>query len=165
MRSASQLLTILLVMACASRQSPPQGSRSPSADPPVEVILRNTSWEDPELAAKGLGRLEVIVRVADRPAQTIQNAHVNVKLVGDGNAWTQKLTDQRGMALFDSTAVGTYEITVRAIGYGTARGRITVSRGCRSDVEAYIGLAAIGIAPPPPEPGRIRLTTCRTPQP
>ena len=163
MRSACQFVVMILVAACASRQALPTAVNAPTGYPPTEVVLRNTSWEDPELAAKGLGRLEVIVRVADRPAQMIQNAYVLVKLTGD-NPWKEKRTDQRGIALFDSTLIGNYDITVRAIGYGTAKGRITVSRGCRSDVEAYIGLAAIGISPPPPEPGRIRLTTCRVPQ-
>lgn len=163
MRNACQNVLILLSAACISQQSPPVDVASQSANPPVEVVLRNTSWEDPELAAKGLGRLEVVVRAADRPAQVIQNAMVQVKLVGDYPP-KQKLTDQRGIALFDSTSVGNYEITIKAIGYGSAYGRITVSPGCRTDAEVYIGVVAIGLDPPPREPSRIRLTTCRTPQ-
>ena len=158
------LCATVMAAACASHQASPNDlPREPDYRPP-EVILRRTSWEDPELAAKGLGRMEVVVRVADRPAQTIQQALVDIRLVGEGNASKKVLTDQSGVARFDSIAIGTYQLTVRAIGYETARSEATVSGGCRTDVEAYLGIFTIGIAPPPPEPGRMHVTTCRTPE-
>jgi len=163
MRVLCGSLCAIVMAACASHQASPNDQpREPDYRPP-EVILRNTSWEDAELAAKGLGRMEVVVRVADRPAQTIQQALVEIGLAGERNASKKVLTDQSGVARFDSIAIGQYRLTVRAIGYGNARSEATVSGGCRTDVEAYIGRAAIGIAPPPPEPGRMRVTTCRTP--
>jgi hypothetical protein len=164
MRVLGGSLCVIAMAACTSHQPPPNDQPRESGYRPPEVILRNTSWEDPELAAKGLGRMEVVVRVADRPAQTIHQALVDVRLVADGNLSKKVLTDQNGVARFDSIAVGRYQLTVRAIGYANARSEVTVSGGCRTDVEAYIGISAQGIAPPPPEPGRIRVTTCRTPQ-
>ncbi len=163
MRGMFLSVCCVILTACASRQAEPNDvpAAPETGYQPPEVVLRIKSWEDPELAARGLGRLEVVVRVADRPAQTIANAYVNAKLAGAGNAWKQVLTDGQGIARLDSLAVGRYELTVRAIGYGTAKSEAPISPGCRTDVEAYIGLAAIGIAPPPPEPGRMRVTTCR----
>jgi carboxypeptidase family protein len=162
-RGLLRTMTCLVLGACASRQSAPNdvdGPRGSDYRPP-EVILRNTSWEDPELAARGLGRLEFVVRVADRPAQVVADAQVSVKPAGVGNAWQQVMADANGVARLDSIAVGRYELTVRRIGYGPLKSEAVVSPGCRTDVEAYIGVSAVGIAPPPPEPGRVRVTTCR----
>ena len=164
MRAAFLGFGLALATACASHQSPPPESGTQPVTPPPVVIYRNTSWEDPELATKGLGRLEVVVRVADRPAQVVQSANVSIRLVGATGPSRQLFTDQRGVAAFDAGAVGRYDMIVRAIGYGVAQAQVSVSPGCRSDVEVYIGIFAVGIAPPPPEPSRIRVTTCRPPR-
>jgi hypothetical protein len=161
-RELYRSLGCIVLAACATRQAVPiDDAPRESGYRPPEVILRNTSWQDPELAARGLGRLELVVRAGDRPTQTVANAYVNVRLAGTGNAWKQLVADAQGVARLDSIVVGRYELTVRAVGYGSARSEATVSPGCRTDVEVYIGLAAVGIAPPPPEPGRMRVTTCR----
>jgi hypothetical protein len=166
MRVARASFSLLVIAACSSRQAQPvavvpvAGVSQARENPPPEIILLNHSWEDPELAARGLGRLEVSVRAADRPAQAIVGALVSLRIDGR-DARRPVQADQRGVALFDSVAVGRYELLVRAIGYGSARAPVPVAPGCRTDVEAYIGIQAIGIAPPPPEPGRVRITTCR----
>ena len=162
MHGLSRTLTCIIVAACASRQAVPNDNAQPgNGHRPPEVIVRNTSWEDPELAAMGLGRLEFAIRVADRPAQKVAQAQVLVKLSGAAGPWRQLVTDEQGIARLDSIAVGRYELRVRAIGYAPAQSEATVSPGCRTDVEVYIGISAMGIAPPPPEPGRVRVTTCR----
>jgi hypothetical protein len=115
-----------------------------------------------ELAAKGLGRMEVVVRVADRPAESVQQALVSIKMTEDVTPAKQKLSNDKGVVEFDSIAVGKYQLVVRAIGYGAAKAEIPVSPGCRTDVEAYIGRQAIGLGVPPTEPSRVRITTCRT---
>jgi hypothetical protein len=135
--------------------------RIPASVARPEIIYRNTSWEDPELGGKGLGRLEVVVRVADRPTQVVQGADVWVRPDGDTGRSRRRLTDLKGVVTFDSAAVGSYEMIIRAIGYGVGHAQVVVSPGCRTDVEVYIGVFAIGIAPPPPEPARVRVTTCR----
>ena len=162
MRGLFRTFIWITLAGCASRPAEPNDSlpRAVGYRPP-EVIVRNTSWEDPELAARGLGRFEFSVRAADRPAQKVAQAQVLVKVIGARNPWTQVMTDEQGLARLDSIAVGRYEIRVRAIGYGPAHSDAMVSPGCRTDVEVYIGLSAIGISPPPPEPGRMRVTTCR----
>lgn len=149
---------LLVAVTCASPQSRRPDTNS---EPLPEVIVRSTSWEDAELAAKGLGRLEIVVRVADRPAQVVQQANVALRVAGDEGRWRYILANERGVAVVDSLAVGRYELLFRAIGYAPAKTLVTVLPGCRSDVEAYIGLSAIGIDPPLPEPSRIRVTTCR----
>jgi len=40
-------------------------------------------------------------------------------------------------------SVGRYDMVVSAIGYGVAQTQVSVSPGCRSDVEVYIGIFAI----------------------
>ena len=162
MRGVYRTAICSLLAACATRQAVPNVDTQPASGfRAPEVILRNTSWEDPELAAKGLGRLEFAIRSADRPAQKVSEALVLVKLSGTQNPWKQVMTDEQGIARFDSIAVGRYELRVRRIGYGPANSEAIVSPGCRTDVEVYIGISAMGIAPPPPEPGRVRVTTCR----
>jgi hypothetical protein len=98
----SRALFLCAVAACASRQSPSdsfgEGERIDSPRP--EIILRNTSWLDPELAARGLGRLEVTVRVADRPAQNIQQSTVSIRQA-DREVRRPMATDARGIARLD----------------------------------------------------------------
>jgi hypothetical protein len=48
-----------------------------------------------------------------------------------------------------------------AIGYVPETLLVTVTAGCRTDVEIYLGMDFVGIAPPPPMPGRATITTCR----
>ena len=162
MRSAFRCLIPILVAGCASRQMTPGPVSSQPSPPPQELILRGTSWEDPELAARGLGRMEVVVRVADRTAETVVQALVSITLIGKGTPAKQLLSNDKGVVEFDSIAVWQYQLLVRAIGYGSASAEVPVSPGCRTDVEAYIGRQAIGINPPPAEPSRVRITTCRT---
>ena len=65
------------------------------------------------------------------------------------------------MVTFDSLPIGQYEVIVRALGYSATRAVVPVFPGCRTDVEAYIGIMYVGLAPPPPEKSLIRITTCR----
>jgi hypothetical protein len=165
MRKITHTLCVVLLMACSARQAPVQVYTEPPQDPvyrPAEVIVRNTSWEDPELAAKGLGRMEFVVRVSGRPAQTISQALVDVRHVRDAGRGKRASTNDRGVATFDSLAVGRYQLTVRAIGYASAKSEMIVLPGCRTDIEVYIGVQALGLAPPPPEPSHTRVTTCRS---
>ena len=100
------------------------------------------------------------MRVADRPAQNIQQSTVSIRQA-DREVRRPMATDARGSARLDSVAVGQYQLIVRAIGYGGARATVPVFPGCRTDVEVYLGIFAIGIAPPPPQRSMVRITTCR----
>ena len=160
MQNVMRALSVVLLTACAARQAPNEVPREGGYRPP-EVIERNTSWEDLELAAKGLGRMEFAVRVSGRPTQAVQQALVGIQRVGDLRPTKQALTDDRGVVAFDSIAVARYQLTVRSIGYAQAKSDVDVLPGCRTDVEIYIGIQAIGLNPPTPEPTRVRVTTCR----
>ena len=150
-------LTFLAVAACSSRRAAQESEvLAPSA---LTTILRETSFEDPDLAARNMGRLEIVVRSADRPTQALPSAAVLVRV--NGRDSLQRLTDQQGLVRLDSVPVGDHEIMVRRIGYAVARASVPVKRGCRTDAEVYISIAAIGIAPPPSMPTRITVTTCR----
>ena len=106
MRSVYGCLSLILVTACASHRSPSNANTSATSDSAPELILRRTSWEDPELAAKGIGRMEVAVRVADRPGRPVTQALVSIKIGGDGAPSKQKATNEKGVVEFDSKAVG-----------------------------------------------------------
>lgn len=151
------VLAPLLGAACRSTRPAPAVERTVDRSN-VSVVVREASFEDSELAARGLGRLEVVVRSMDRPTQVLPEAQVLLRTRRDS---LRGATDQRGLARFDSVSVGELELIVRRIGYGIARATIQIKPGCRTDVEAYIALSAIGIAPPPPMPGRVAITTCR----
>lgn len=148
----------LAVYGCAFRNSP-TATRATPASPAVTTILREASYEDSDLTARNRGRLEVVVRSTDRPTQALPSAQVLVRM-GQRDALA-RLTDERGMAVFDSLEVGEHELVVRRLGYGLARAIVPIQRGCRTDAEAYIAVQSIGIAPPPAMPGRVTLTTCR----
>lgn len=163
-----RLAGVVLLIACASRQSVPDGYLPVTVyeDAPADssarstLIYRRNSYTDDGLAALGLGRLEFAVRSAGRPTQVIPQAYVIIR-AGEQAPPQRLLSDQRGIAAYDSIAVGRYQVVVRAIGYVAAAFEAPVSPGCRTDVEVYIGVMALGIAPPPPEPSRAIITTCR----
>lgn len=139
----------------------------PTASPAVEtvnkntsIVLRETSYIDSDLATRGLGRLEIAVRSSDRPAQSLEGAAVSLRR-SDRDTPRGVLTSDSGVARFDSIATGRYWLQVRRIGYEVANAEVTVSPGCRTDVEVYVGMQAVGINPPPPMPGRVTITTCK----
>src|SRR5215208_6308323 len=103
--------------ACASRQAifgPDRAvSRSSNA-----IILRKASFEDPGLAARNRGRLEVVVRSTDRPTQVLPGALVLVLM--SPRDTVRRMTDEAGLAGFDSLPIGSHELIVRRIGYGVA---------------------------------------------
>ena len=158
----SSLVIALSVSSCASRQAPPNHSVAP-AEPTREVVFRRSYWEILELTGKDLGRVEVIVRVADQPSMLVNSALVSLRPVGDKGRWKQVQTNQHSLAIFDSIPVGRYDLLVRALGYEPAQGQVTVSSACRTDVEAYIWIYFLDFAGTAPEPGRVRVTTCRAP--
>lgn len=114
--------------------------------------------DDPALAARPLGRLQVVVRPAERPTQPLPEALVRVRM-GQLDV-VSRMTDEHGLASFDSLAVGDYEVVVLRIGYGQAQAIVPIKAGCRTDAEAFIALSVVGIDPPPPKRGRVNVTTC-----
>jgi hypothetical protein len=127
--------------------------------PPTEIILRGASFEDSDLAARGRGRLEILVHSTDRPTQLLEGAQIRIRI--SARDTVSRVTDPQGLARFDSLPVGNHEMTVRRLGYGIARAIVPIKPGCRSDAEAYIAIMHLGIDPPPPMPGRVTVTTCR----
>jgi hypothetical protein len=101
------------------------------------------------------------VRSADQPTQALPEAWVTIHGRERANP-RPVVADQSGMVRFDTLTVGQYQVEVRRIGYGSTVSTVIVTGGCRVDLEVYIGILAIGIAPPPPMPGRAIVTTCRT---
>ena len=122
------------------------------------TIVRRESFEDADLAQRGLGRLEVAVRSTDRPTQSLPEALV---LVRPGSRDINKITDQQGLARFDSLPVGDHALVVKRLGYIETRIMVRIQPGCRTDVEAYITVAAIGLHESPLTPSRVTMTLCR----
>jgi hypothetical protein len=151
-----RVLSSLLVAACAGAPAP--ASVATRLDEPT-IILREASFENAELAARGRGQLEVLVHSTDRPTQLLSEAQVLIRV--NLRDTVRRTTNQQGLARFDSLPIGDHELLVRRIGYGVARAAIPIKPGCRTDAEAYISISAIGIDPPPPMPGRVAITTCR----
>ena len=152
------MLTCLSVAACAPAQPVPKAPSAVSAPGPT-IILRETSFQDADLAARGRGRFEVVVRATDRPTQVLREAQILIRV--SARDTVRLMTDQQGLARFDSLPIGDHEMLVRRIGYGVARAVVPIKPGCRTDVEAYVTVSMIGIDPPPPMPGRVTITTCR----
>ena len=156
-------LILLVLFACTSRGVSTDAAvvEDGVESPRPELSLRNRSWIDDSLAAKRLGRLEIVARVADRPTSNVSSTgRVFVRQAGRDVRAPQNL-DGRGMVTFDSLPIGQYEVIVRALGHSATRAVVAVFPGCRTDVEAYIGIMYVGLAPPPPERSSIRITTCR----
>jgi hypothetical protein len=70
------------------------------------------------------------------------------------------MTDDHGIAAFDSLESGAYELVVRRVGYVPASAALSISLSCRTTAEAYIAAAVGGIYPEPPLRGRVNITTC-----
>jgi len=153
---------ILLVACSKQRATIPiyEPAQAAPEYPKPTIIYRTSSYPNDELAARGIGTLAFVVRVSEQPLRVVANAQVLVRL-SESHIQTTRMSDERGQVTFDSVAVGQREVWVRAIGYGQAKFAAPVSPGCRTDVEVYIGIQAIGIASGPPQPGRAVITTCR----
>lgn len=121
------------------------------------TIVRRESYEDADLARRGLGRLEVAIRSTDRPTQSLPQALV---LVRAGSREIDRITDQQGLARFDSLPVGDHDLLVKRLGYIETRVMVHITPGCRTDVEAYITVAAVGIHETPLTPSRVTMTIC-----
>ena len=160
MRPSQVYTFLLMVTANACSQARPSGTApaAPNAQAAVTTIARAASLEDSTLAGLHRGRLDVIVRPADRPTQGVFDAQVLVR-IGQRDTIV-RVTDEHGLASFESLEVGEHELVVRRIGYGLARAVVPIKAGCRTDAEAYIAISMIGIDPPPPRRGRVTITTC-----
>ena len=161
MRIISCILPLVTLTACSMRHAHTDAEDVSADAANPEVIVRRTSWEDAELAAKGMGRMEFSVRVADYPSRVIESALIRSKPAGTTDRPKQMGTDARGYAKFDSIPIGRYDIDVLAIGYGPAKVVVEVLAGCRTDVEAYLGIQAMGLFEVPRQPSRVRITTCK----
>jgi hypothetical protein len=160
------LVLLAMLSACASRgtTADPVVSADGMESPRPQIILRKTSWIDDSLAARGLGRLEVAVRVADRPTHNVSTARVRIRQASR-DVRPAILLDARGVASLDSLPVGQYELIVLAMGHAPTRAVVPVFPGCRTDVEVYVGIMSVGLSPqPPPEKSVFRITTCRDEQ-
>jgi Carboxypeptidase regulatory-like domain len=152
------ILVLLFVVHACVRGKPPVVAQPASIDGTVvTTATRQVALDDSALAARQRGRLEVVVRPADRPTQPLLEAQVVVRM---GQLEVRRVTDDHGLASFDSLPVGDYDVVFRRIGYGQAHAPVTIKAGCRTVAEAWIAIAMVGIAPLPPKSGRVNVTTC-----
>ena len=136
-RNLVALVLLFAVHACA--RAKPAGPAQPAPTP-------------------AFGRLQVAVHPADRPTQPMFEAYVYVRMAQREEV--RRVTNEYGLVTFDSLPAGDYDVLVRRLGYGEARGTVPVSIGCRTDAEAYLAMAYVGIDPPPPRRGKVTVTTC-----
>jgi hypothetical protein len=106
--------------------------------------------------------MAVVVRSADLPMQSLMQARVQLQVGDAPQVAASRSADSLGLAAFDTLAVGRYRVTVSRIGYARAVVFVPVEPGCRTDLEIYIGMLAVGIDPPPPTPMRAVATLCPT---
>src|SRR5688500_10280962 len=151
-------LILAALVGCASPQPTPEAPGDSPA-PPL-MIYRESSYPDAELAAAGLGRLEIAVRSADRPAQSLPGALAILQLPATAQP-RRAPADSLGVIRVDSLPIGTHVVQVVRIGYWRVTVPGPVTAGCRTDVEVYLGVVAMGINPPPPTTRRPTITTCR----
>ncbi|QJR36654.1 hypothetical protein [Gemmatimonas groenlandica] len=151
-------LFAIAVLGCAPayQAREPEPLNSPSA----QTIRRGWSVVDDALAARQQGRLAIIVRSADHPLQTVSQARTQISLVSGSTIATTPRLDSLGVAHFDSLTIGIYRITVTRLGYARVVVDAPVELGCRTDVEVYVGMEAIGMNPPPPTFRRAVATLC-----
>lgn len=147
------------LLACAASSKAPENSATSPGGASSTVILRPISFADATLAAGGLGRLDVVMRSAERPTQSLEGASVLLVRVPH-DTLRRMTTDARGLVPFDSLPVGSYRVTVRRIGYWRADAQASVSAGCRTDLEVYVGLQATGFGDLPRMQTRTVATTC-----
>jgi hypothetical protein len=150
------VFSIAAMLGCASRPAT-SASSTPAADG-KGLLVRTPSFADTELAARQLGRLEVAVRAVERPTQSLEGAIVTVQGL---ETEIRATADRNGVARFDSLAVGAYRVSLRRLGYSpTTLLAVPVRAGCRTDLEIYLSMMMVGIAPPPSMAVRSTITTC-----
>ncbi len=155
-----RLLCVVFLAACASRgKTPEYTSLRPRLVAP-KVIYRAFSFVDPKLVARGIGSLYVVSRSGDRPTQLMP--YWNVQLVKSPHDTIGRFdSDERGLVQFDALAAGTYDVLIRRVGIAWGLMRVEVVAGCRTDLEAYMGVISYGPGGIPITPTRAVATMCR----
>jgi hypothetical protein len=155
-------LAVVLVSSCARRSTassdiePTPGIASAS----ITTIRRPTFYPHPGLEANKQGRLNVAVRIADHPTVGRRGTEVRIR-INESDRPRVAIADTMGVARFDTLPAGNYRIERRHMGspsIGDVRAPVTA--GCETDVEIYVGVVSIGIAPPPTMRTRVVITTC-----
>jgi hypothetical protein len=135
-------------------------ARTTPAAEMMQVIRRTWSAPDTTLVARSEGRLAVVVRSADQPFQELVQARVQIATSDGAKMIASASVDSAGFVVFDPLGVGRYRVIVSRLGSATAVFTVPVESGCRTDLEVYIGMRFIGMAPPPPTPARAAATLC-----
>lgn len=145
------------ILGCAPMHSPKASEPSRSS---VELVRRSWAVVDTALFAGAQGQLTVIVRSADRPMQLVPQGLVQIAAPNGAGVLEATRQDSLGIFYFDALAVGTYGVTVRRTGYSRIVVDVPVERGCRTELEVFLGIEFLGLAPPPPTYRRAVATLC-----
>jgi hypothetical protein len=131
---------------------------SASANVTPVVVLRRFGSVDTDLTVARRARLVVVVRQTEHPLEVIQQSTVALRV--DDREVVRAVTSAAGMVRLDSLETREYQLRVYAVGYAPAIFDVKAIPGCQTDVEVYLGLQPIGIAPGPSGPRRATVTTC-----
>jgi hypothetical protein len=117
-------------------------------------------------------RITLIIRDAARPDVALSEAFIILQRL-DPPAELPALgayVDSHGTLLVEHPTPGSYDVSVRRIGYAALRFRIRVAPTCREAIEAYLAPSTIILERPigetlprPTIHGRVTFTTCTPP--
>lgn len=156
-RTVCILFALLALGACVRPQPVRPAPSAPQQPAQSNPVALDSAAEDAALAAQGRGRLDVVVRPADRPTQGLPGAVIDLRV---GRDTLRRQADDHGRVSFTSLDVGNYDLLVRAIGYGRANAVVTIKPGCRTSAEAFIGEDIIGLGAPAPRRGQVTIKIC-----
>lgn len=111
--------------------------------PPLSVF-RATARIDSAQLIKNVGSISVVGRSSDHPTQNI--AQLSIQLIDQSGKELARVQAAGDSAVtLENLPPGFHLLLVQRLGYNNAQFRVAVSAGCRTDIEAYLTMMAIGL--------------------
>ncbi|MCU0648475.1 MAG: carboxypeptidase-like regulatory domain-containing protein [Gemmatimonadaceae bacterium] len=147
------------LVGCTSHRATRYGPAASQPSPALHIIYSDWLARERNVEQRETARRAVVVRSAERPLAPA--GFTAVILTSRTNGTVRRVSpDSNGTALVDSLPAGRYRVVARRIGHITGSVEIELPKGCRVDLEMYMGWDVVGIDPPAPTPNRYIMTTC-----
>lgn len=133
-------VTLIMCGACHHAAMP---SLEQKISPPT-FVQRVDQRRDSVQAARNVGSITVIARAAAAPTENLES-YVVTRTDSIGKVLKDYVAKGDSAVTISDLPIGWHFITVKRLGYHLTRFKVHVDTGCRTDIEAYLTVAVVGI--------------------
>jgi hypothetical protein len=156
------LVWLALLIALTTAAAPVAAQETPLLRP--AVVKEWYLTPEPELSTRRQAAILIVIRKANAPESTIVTSRVHLWPPSARNLGLRPAVDSLfpsgdGVRL-DALSPGTHRLWVGSIAYNPAHFLVTLTVGCRTRVEVYLGLQPNCTTGQCSSPSRVVVTTC-----